>query len=203
MDAPDASDPQEPPPPKEKGVFKGKRKRNLAYRPKKGTKNQKDARPRRADIDEPATSATNEVASSATNQPTTTATARAESTVRAPVSLKKTPKTELLAMLKKAEQELAAARAEVLKKEKTIHTLQTKNNKLVEGTLSARSAVREAKQYAKSVEDAAAQTVRKSRDELAAVEERERGTETLIHEKEVEWVHRVQKVREEEQVSQF
>ena len=198
MDAPDAPDPQEPPPSKEKRGFKGTRKRSLSYKPKKGSGN--------TDAVDTATSTIAQPSTTSTTQPSTSSVSRlseTETTAAASISVKCTSKAELLALLKKCENnDLAAARAELLKKDKTINTLENTNNKLVEGTKSARVAAREAKQYAKGVEEDAARSVlMRSRDELAAVEERERAAATEYKKREATLEEKVQKVREEEQVS--
>ena len=94
-----------------------------------------------------------------------------------------------------------AARVEICWKDKTISNLTTKNNKPVEGTKLAQVAAHEAKQDAKGIENAAALSARKLREDVVAAKERECLKATEMKAREEEMMLKIQKVKEVEQVS--
>ena len=196
MDDPDAPDPPEPSP-KAKGVFKGKRKkRALAYKAKKGSKNQKSSRPpSRAPVEE------DTLLQQAPREASIPAViSQAQPSYPASKSYKYMTKAELQSLLTECERELAASRAEIARRDKTINSLTTKNNKLIEVTYSSRSVAREAKQFAKSVEDDASRSVKKLREEVAAADEQKK---TELKESDARWKEEMERLKKVEQVSLY
>ena len=196
----DAPEPPNPPPSKGKGVFKGKKKRtrSLSYNPKKRSNNQKAApRPPR---DDTTADDASDVSIRPVNEHSSTSTEYIEGRDEG-LTYKYKTKAELEDMLRLCERELVDARVLIEKKEKTIKSLHSKHNKLVERTQLARISSREAKQYAKGVEEDAARSLKLSRDEVAAAEERERERALELKAKETAWRGELEKVKEVEQVS--
>ena len=125
----------------------------------------------------------------------------AEPSTSASKTIKYMTKKDLESLLTQREQELAIAQVEISRRDKTICNLTSKNNQLVDSIKVARSAAREAKQYAKGVAEDAARSAQKFRDEVAVAEEREREKEAQWKEEEKRWNDKVDHIKDIEQVS--
>ena len=170
MDAPPPPDQPDKPP--TKGVFKGRpvRGRSLSTSQKKGSNNQK----RRKTEDTPAEE---------TEGPAHEDHAASASSNRLPSEATifyKTSKKEYADMYAKCQLELTTALAEAAtaKKDAVIEKLTKKIEQLTASTKTARGVAREAKQYAKSVEDESTKTAKKLQDELAIANEK--AAESLV-----------------------
>ena len=110
-------------------------------------------------------------------------------------------------MLQRCERELAAANSTIFQKDKTIKSLQKRNNQLIETTKLARSAARDAKSYAKGVESTAHASSKKLEAELSKARVEVDLKEEEMKEKEATWQQtmdeKVSKARDEELVSLF
>ena len=157
----DQPDPPQPPP--NKGGFKGKRvtNRSLSRTRKKGSNNQKRRKTEAPPAEETDGPAEQDAApnSSSNRLPS-------EATI-----FQRTSKREYADMLSKCQLELSTALAESAKKDATIEKLTKKIEQLTASTKAARGVAREAKQYAKSIEDSSLKTAKKLQGELALAEE--------------------------------
>ena len=156
----DQPDPPQPPP--NKGGFKGKRVKNrsLSRNRRRGSNNQKKRK-----IDDPPAEGTDgpagEDAALTSNRPVT------EDSI-----FQQTSKGEYADMLSKCQLELSTALAESAKKDAIIAKLSKKVEQLTQSTKAARGVAREAKEYAKSIEDSSQKTAKKLQVELALAEEK-------------------------------
>ena len=189
----DAPDPQEPPLPKEKSQFKGKKRtRKLAYKQKRSN-NQKTLRHPSANAIGDGHPSVNAIGDghhlanaigdgrdgdgTLDNQPfnhaphISEAPFNAEAISKGSVAFKKISKSDLLARLQKAEEELAEARATIIKKDQAINRLELKKTQLVGSSKNARDAARSTKHYAKEVEVQARASAKKLRGKAAVAEE--------------------------------
>ena len=155
------SDP--PPPPTVKGGFKGKRVRgrSLSYKQRRDSNNQKK---RKA---QPPENVAADVTASAPAPAASTESFPQDSTI-----FKKTSKKEYADLLASCERELNAALSEIKKKDKIIEKLNLKISRLTQATESAVGKAREAKQYAKTVEQDSKKTTKKLKVEMAAAEQK-------------------------------
>jgi hypothetical protein len=155
------SDP--PPPPPSKGCFKGRRVRgrSLSYKQKRDSNNQKK---RKAQPPE-------DVAADATASAPAPA-ASIESFPQDSTIFKKTSKKEYADLLASCECELNAALSEIKKKDNIIEKLNLKINRLTQANQLAMGKAREAKQYAKTVEQDSKKTTRQLKVEMAAAEQK-------------------------------
>jgi hypothetical protein len=179
------------PAPNKTGRAIKKRKRSLSYKAKKGSNNQKSSsRPHPHDISVPALSTTEEAV-----------------ITPGPIDLKKTMKGELLKLLRQCQKEFAQSQKSNRQKDAAIARLTKKNNLLLASSQSARGAAREAKKYAKTVEDCARVSERRLTEEVFAAKEVAHQQSVGLRRKDAEWEtivrDKVAEAREQEQVSTF